>query len=603
VKLYKSTSHNLIICLCLGLFFCAAIFVGGCKEATMSNSQQLEAFDLAGPITPRVDIDQLLSAKNNTGIYTVGIDDVLELQIPTILTAIAPNRYKDQQSQIEPYLCRIADDGSITLPITGKINIDGKTLARIEDEIVNLYHPKYLVTRPSVVCSVKEYHITNVTVVGAVEKPGVYQFRSNEMSLVNALMKAGGIVQDGASLITIKNPQRKYISKSDNSVKQFAEFAAEVNQQYIEYLETPKQEIQTPGTEADFSALQVDLAFRPQDGSATVGDLVIQRGSEKLYSKVIDIGNSSQRAEYVQNLQHVIGTEQGYIVGQAIEQLASQLVPTPTTAVTPVPPTPATSASPTVRFNNSDNELVDAANEIDERIETLEPNAKKGCSTCGQKKYIETPAKTETQSEVKFEPVKVETVQAEVKAEPVTEIPQVETELIADENQNEYITLPQMQSEEQPAKSGAVVEPIVLPVKGLNIPFADVSLMEGDLIEVKRLNPSVFTVIGLAKSPGAFPYPPEVQYNLMEAIGFAGGIDIIADPRFVSIYRQDAKGEVVTATVRIDKKFMAKSYNVKIKPGDVISIDVTPRTKMNTLLHQMLRINFGVYVNPNLGNN
>ncbi|MDD5135343.1 MAG: SLBB domain-containing protein [Phycisphaerae bacterium] len=582
----KPKSHNLVIYIWLALFFCTAVFIVGCKESTMSSSQQLDAFELAGPITPQVDIDQLLIAKNNLGVYVVGNDDVLELQMPTILTAISPARYKNQQLQVEPYLCRVGDNGSITLPIVGQLNVDNKTLAQIEDEIVNLYYPMYIVTRPSVVCSVKEYHFTNITIVGAVEKPGVYQLRSNEMSLVNLLMKAGGIVEGGASLITIKNPQRQYISKSAGEVKQMAEFGSEIDEQYVEYIGTPEPVVQT---------LQVDIAFRPQDGRDTYGELVVQHGSEKLYSKTIDISDSSQRDEYVKDLGYVIGTEQGYIVGQAIEQLASQLGSV-VSAVSEIAPAPA------VQLDDADNELINAANEIDESfIETPVFQTHQGCSSCG-KNYIETPEPVQNEAqievqELKFGSVPVEPAyQPEVKLEPAEEIQPVEIEMVVDENKIEYITPPP--SSDIAVKSPSVVEPIVLPVKGLNIPFADVSLVEGDLIEVKKLDPAVFTVIGLAKAPGAFPYPPEVQYNLMQAIGFAGGVDLIADPRFVTVYRQNARGEVVFVTVRIDKKFMASSCKVNIKPGDVISIDVTPRTKRNVLVHQILKINFGLYVSP-----
>jgi len=38
-----------------------------------------------------------------------------------------------------------------------------------------------------------------------VAEPGLYRLRRDEMSLVAALMKAGGIVEDGASLITIQH--------------------------------------------------------------------------------------------------------------------------------------------------------------------------------------------------------------------------------------------------------------------------------------------------------------------------------------------------------------------------------------------------------------
>ncbi|MCX5633552.1 MAG: polysaccharide biosynthesis/export family protein [Phycisphaerae bacterium] len=555
--------------LLIAAFGFTAIFLIGCQgEPRLSGNEQVKAFELAGPITPKVDIDQLLTAKDNYGTYTVGAGDVLELQMPTILTAVSPKLYKDlqyQQQQVQPYLCRVSDSGTITLPMLGQINIVGKTLAQIETEIVNAYYPQYIVTQPSVVCNVKEYYLKNVTVIGAVVQPGVYKLQSNEMSLVNALMKAGGIVEGGASIITIKNPKRKYTpspqpAKGADEIKQLAELDTGVDEKYIKDAETPKNE-------ADFSALAADLAFQPESPGATQGNLLVQRGSEILYTKRIDIKNAAQRAEYIKELQNVIGTEQAYIVGQAIEQLAEQF-------------SPAIAASQGKQPGSEETELLEAANDLEHsKAESQDTEKKEDCPNCpapassaaaSNQKYIETP------------------VENKVKSEPV-------------DNVNEVKFIEPVESKEQPA---AVTPPanttdaIVLPVKGLNIPFADVPLMEGDLIEVKRLNPAVFTVIGLAKSPGAFPYPPDVEYNLMQAVGFAGGIDLIADPRFVTVYRQDTKGEIVSAVFRIDRDFMAKSCNVKIKPGDIISIDVTSRTKRNVILNQMLRINFGVYVNP-----
>jgi protein involved in polysaccharide export with SLBB domain len=506
-----------------GLFGILCILGSGCQEAILSSSSEVAAFELAGPISPKVDLDQLLRAKSNFGIYIVDQGDVLEIQMPTILTAVSPKNYNDQQQQVGAYLCRVSDTGTITVPILGQINAQGKTLAQVEDELVGGYYPKYVLDRPSVVCSVKEYHFKNVTVVGAVMQPGVFQLKSNEMSLVTALMKAGGIVEGGASVITIKNPQRQYVStKSANDIKQLAELA-------------------------DSSRLEVELVFQPEKSSATRGNLVIQKDSKVLYTKKIDINNPTQRAEYIKDLKTIIGDRQAKIAGQAIEQLASQL-------------SPAIAASGVKHLDSDEKELIETAAEnrrTSPANKSTETGKKENCPGCNKKYIEETPINSEA-------------------AQGVNDVQ------IA-----------------KPAPSAApVIDSIILPVKGLNIPFADVPLLDGDLIEVKRLNPVVFTVIGLAKSPGAFPYPPEVEYNLMQAIGFAGGLDYMADPRFVTVYRQNAKGDIVSATFRVDKKFMASSCNVKIKPGDVISVDMTSRTRRNIVMNQIFRINMGLYANP-----
>lgn len=103
----------------------------------------------------------------------------------------------------------------------------------------------------------------------------------------------------------------------------------------------------------------------------------------------------------------------------------------------------------------------------------------------------------------------------------------------------------------------------------------------------------VFAVIGLVKSSGVFPYPADVQYTLMEALAFAGGLDMVADPRYLKIYRKDAGGELVSATFSVDNKTMIDSYATVIKPGDLVYVDHTLRTRANMFLSDVFRITIG----------
>lgn len=114
-----------------------------------------------------------------------------------------------------------------------------------------------------------------------------------------------------------------------------------------------------------------------------------------------------------------------------------------------------------------------------------------------------------------------------------------------------------------------------------------------EVSKYKNENMRVFTVMGLVNHPDAFTYPPDVQYNLMEALAFAGGLDMVADPRYLKIYRQDAGGQVVSATFSVDPKSMADAYAVLIKPGDVIYVDHTFRTRTNQFLSDVLQIRVG----------
>jgi polysaccharide export outer membrane protein len=139
---------------------------------------------------------------------------------------------------------------------------------------------------------------------------------------------------------------------------------------------------------------------------------------------------------------------------------------------------------------------------------------------------------------------------------------------------------------------------VVLPVKGLNVPFTDVELRRGDTVEVERYEPDTFTVIGLVVKPGAYEYPPEVSYNLMQALAIAGGVDMISDPPYATVFRRDRDGRIVPATFEIAGGGLVQSSNLRIKPGDVIVIEHTAATWTRSVFAQVLRIQFGLFIDP-----
>lgn len=121
-----------------------------------------------------------------------------------------------------------------------------------------------------------------------------------------------------------------------------------------------------------------------------------------------------------------------------------------------------------------------------------------------------------------------------------------------------------------------------------------------EVVKYRRENERVFTVIGLVNRANAFPYPPDVQYNLMEALAFAGGLNMTADPRYLKVFRYSADGRIVSATFGVDSKSLVEAYGVVIKPGDVIYVDHTLRTRMNQFLSEVLQIRVGVNVSRNV---
>jgi protein involved in polysaccharide export with SLBB domain len=143
-------------------------------------------------------------------------------------------------------------------------------------------------------------------------------------------------------------------------------------------------------------------------------------------------------------------------------------------------------------------------------------------------------------------------------------------------------------------------KPILLPVVNANIPYRDVALDEGDSVVVEPVQMPLFSVLGLVAKPGNFPYPPGARYNLTQAIAFAGGLDRVARPYYVTIYRLKEDGSVARAPFRLLKndKF-TDALGTPIRPGDVVAVENTPRTRLNTAIRDLVRINAGFYISGN----
>ena len=115
----------------------------------------------------------------------------------------------------------------------------------------------------------------------------------------------------------------------------------------------------------------------------------------------------------------------------------------------------------------------------------------------------------------------------------------------------------------------------------------------------EKIELPLFSVLGLVNRPGNFPYPPDVQYNLMQALGFAEGLDRAAEPRYATIYRLKPDETIVSAIFQVvntgNDSMLADALNIRIKPGDIIDVEHTPRTRTKLFLDSVFGFNIGAY--------
>jgi polysaccharide export outer membrane protein len=121
------------------------------------------------------------------GEYRIGAEDLIEV---TVFEAPEMNRQ-----------LRVSASGEISLPLLGAVRAAGLTPRELETVLEELLRRKYL-KEPHVGVFVREMQSHAVSVVGAVEKPGVYHIRGSK-PLLEVLAMAEGLAADAGDTIRI----------------------------------------------------------------------------------------------------------------------------------------------------------------------------------------------------------------------------------------------------------------------------------------------------------------------------------------------------------------------------------------------------------------
>jgi len=102
---------------------------------------------------------------------------------------------------------RVAGDGTIYLPLLGNVPVEGLTAEEAQNLLAKRLVEGGFVKQPRVSIYVKEYTTQGVSVVGEVNRPGVYPVLGSR-NLLDVLLLAGGLSQKAGSTIRITHRDR-----------------------------------------------------------------------------------------------------------------------------------------------------------------------------------------------------------------------------------------------------------------------------------------------------------------------------------------------------------------------------------------------------------
>src|SRR5512140_1963910 len=144
------------------------------------------------------------SAEDKSAEYRLGPKDLLEIKVLEI-----------PELNVER---RVADNGTVTLPLLGSFSVQGLTAAEARDQLGTLLKEKY-VNRADVSIVIKDFANKPVSILGAVQRPGSLNI-SGRWFLLQAISAAGGVTEAAGRKIYV-------LRRADNGLSDTLEVSTE----------------------------------------------------------------------------------------------------------------------------------------------------------------------------------------------------------------------------------------------------------------------------------------------------------------------------------------------------------------------------------------
>jgi len=180
--LFRKLSAVSIICLCANaaLAQAASPSVTGSSQAAASGLTPSSSPSTATPLPP----------ETNTSDHelTIGVGDLLKIGV------LGATDY-DQE-------VRVSANGDIPLALVGEVHVAGQTIEQAEQTIRKRLIDKGFFSDPQVSVFEKEFATQGVSVLGEVQKPGVYPI-TGPRRLFDVVSMAGGTTPKAGQVVTI----------------------------------------------------------------------------------------------------------------------------------------------------------------------------------------------------------------------------------------------------------------------------------------------------------------------------------------------------------------------------------------------------------------
>ena len=117
----------------------------------------------------------------------------------------------------------------------------------------------------------------------------------------------------------------------------------------------------------------------------------------------------------------------------------------------------------------------------------------------------------------------------------------------------------------------------------------DIGLQDGDIVRVETRDPHPISVIGLVQKPGQYEMPVGQPVHVLDAIAMAGErSNPWADKIYITRHVTGENEPVVIETSVVNAQHSNES-NIRLSPGDVVSVEQTPQTVVHNIFSNIVR--------------
>jgi polysaccharide export outer membrane protein len=171
----------------------------GCQRGTYRASK-LPAELQAPPNISALSLDLSRIGNSTSSNEIVQRGDLLEVAMATGL--------EQNQEELTQWPLRVADDGSVTVPLVGQVYLAGLPLTHADHMIRRASIERGIYRNPNVSVRVAKARTNKISVIGAVDEPGTYELPIASSDCLSAIAAAGGLTEDAGTTIEIRHPPR-----------------------------------------------------------------------------------------------------------------------------------------------------------------------------------------------------------------------------------------------------------------------------------------------------------------------------------------------------------------------------------------------------------